>query len=78
MAEYNVTIGRDEYVELLNTDFQHGLLMDVIFNSARLSTYEKNKLVFDSYDLGDIVKLIAPHRYEKVYNALKEMEADET
>ena len=78
MADYNVTIGRDEYVELLNTDFQYGLLMDVIFNSARLATYEKNNLVFDSYDLGDIVKLIAPHRYEKVYNALKEMKADET
>ena len=76
MAEYTVTTGRDEYVELLNVDFQHGLLMDVIFNSARLS-YDKNKLAFDSYDIVDIVKLIAPHRYEKVFNALKEMEADE-
>ena len=77
MADFTVRIGRDEYVELLNTDFQHGLLMDVIFNSARLS-YDKNKLAFDSYDIVDIVKLIAPHRYEKVFNALKEMEADET
>lgn len=77
MADFTVRIGRDEYVELLNTDFQHGLLMDVIFNSARLS-YDKNKLAFDSYDIVDIVKLIAPHRYEKVFNALKEMEDDET
>lgn len=76
MTEYDIAIGRDEYVELLNVDFHHGLLLDTLFNAARLN-YDGKSLVFDCYELTNIIKLIAPHRYEKTFNALKEMDADE-
>ena len=77
MADCTITVDRDDYIELINVDVRHGLLLDTLFNAARLS-YDGKKLVFDAYEISDLVKLIAPHRYERTFNALKEMDADET
>ena len=77
MADCTITVDRDDYIELINVDVRHGLLLDTLFNAARLS-YDGKKLVFDAYEISDLVKLIAPFRYDRTFNSLKEMEADET
>lgn len=72
-----ITIDRFDHDELIITETRYNILIDALFETAHLS-YDGKKLAFDAYPIEGFIKILCPNRYEKVYNALKEMDADET
>ena len=77
MAEKEITtIDLCDYEFLIKIRTEHDILIDTLFNSARLD-YDGKSLRFDGYSIGELLKVLCPNRYESLFNSLKEIEAHE-
>ena len=71
-----VTVDVERYEGLILTDSQYDILLDALYEGARLS-YDKQKLYFGGDSVDILLRLYTPLRYKTTLNALKEMDANE-
>lgn len=71
MGENMVAIDVEEFARLVRNDMLLDMLLDALFESARLS-WDKDDISFDKSEIRGLVKLIRPMTYRKILTELQE------
>lgn len=71
MGENMVAIDVEEFARLVRNDMLLDMLLDALFESARL-TWDKDDISFDKSEIRGLVKLIRPMTYRKILTELQE------
>lgn len=73
MENRGIAIDIEEFARLVRNDMLLDMLLDALFESARL-TWNKDDISFNEIDIRGLVKLIRPMTYRKKLTELQEKE----
>lgn len=75
MGENMVAIDVEKFARLVRNDMLLDMLLDALFESARL-TWTKDDISFDESEIRGLVKLIRPMTYRKILTELQEKDKE--
>ena len=76
MSYYSSEFTSHEIAELVRQNEQYRILIDAIFDKAKLSTGSREELYISGYDVGDILKLLVPKKYQSTVDRLRYQEKE--